>query len=176
MVSGLAVSVMLVALVLPVGAPQAVAEAQVSMAPVRVYVGGVDTSRVEQVFHPALEAGPFSDGSRLTSIGRTVVGEAAGDINLFEREARRHFAESTAFALVASPEMADYVMVVDADYISDDARRRMRGVLRLVDVDSGDNAYRRRVDFSSISTKSNLNRELTTSVNLMEEWAVEIAG
>ena len=71
--------------------------------------------------------------------------------------------------------MADYVMVVDADYISDDARRRMRGVLKLVDVGDGDAAYRRRVDFSSISTKSNLNRELTTTVNLMEEWAAEVA-
>ena len=174
MVSGLVVSVMLAALAAPVGAPQAVADAQVSIAPVRVYVGGVDTSRFEQLFHPPLQAGAFSDGSRLTGIGRTVVAEAAGDINLFEREARRHFARSSAFELVTSPEMAEYVMVVDADYISDDARRQLRGVLKLVDVRDGDAAYRRRVNFSSISTKSNLNRELTTTMNLMEEWAVDV--
>jgi len=172
MVSGLAVSVVLAALAVPVEAPPAV-EAQASVAPVRVYVGGVDTSRFEQLFHPALEAGPFSSGSQLTSVGRTVVAVSASDVNLFESEARRLFADSAAFELVSSLEEADYVMVVEADYISADARRRLRGVLKLVDVTDGADAYRRRVDFASISTRSILNRELNTTMNLMEEWAAD---
>jgi hypothetical protein len=175
MVSGLAVSVFLVALAAPVEAPQAVADAQPSVAAVRVYVGGVDVSRFEQLFHPPLEAGPQSNASQLTGIGRAVVVDAAGDINQFEREARRHFSASSAFELVSSPELADYVMVMEADYISTDFRRRMRGVLKLVDAKTGEEAYRRRVTFVSISTRSDLNRELTAAVNLMEVWAADPA-
>ncbi len=175
MVSGLAVSVLFVALAVPVEAPQAVADSQPSVAAVRVYVGGVDTSSFEQLFHPPLEAGPLSNGSQLTGVARTVVANAASDINQFEREARRQFSESSAFELVTSPEMADYVMVMEADYISSDFRRRMRGILKLVDAKTGDEAYRRRVTFASISTRSDLNRELATTVNLMEEWAADIA-
>ncbi len=175
MVSGLAVSVLFVALAVPVEAPQAVADSQPSVAAVRVYVGGVDTSSFEQLFHPPLEAGPLSNGSQLTGVARTVVANAASDINQFEREARRQFSESSAFELVTSPEMADYVMVMEADYISSDFRRRMRGILKLVDAKTGDEAYRRRVTFASISTRSDLNRELATAVNLMEEWAADVA-
>jgi len=175
MVSGLVVSVLLAALAVPVEAPQVVADAQTSVAAVRIYVGGVDTASFEQLFHPALEAGPLGSGSQLTGIGRTVVARAAADINQFEREARHQFAESSAFELVDSPQMADYIMVMEADYISLDVRRRMRGILKLVDADTGEQAYRRRVTFASISTRSVLNRELVTAVNLMEEWAADVA-
>ena len=180
MVSGLAVSVLLAAFAAPVEAPQAVVEApqavieaQPSLAAVRVYVAGVDTSAFEQLFHPALEAGRLGNASQLTGIGRAVVVDAAGDINQFEREARRQFAASSAFELVGSLENADYVMVMEADYISTDFRRRMRGILKLIDAKTGEAAYRRRVNFASISTRSDLNRELTTAVNLIEEWAAD---
>ena len=93
---------------------------------------------------------------------------------MFERELRRHFSDSSSFELVNSPDVADFVMIAEADFISNDFRRRFRGVLKLVDVTSGENAYRRRVDFPSISTKSTLNRELTAAVNLMEDWAAEV--
>ena len=129
----------------------------------------------EQLFYPALVGGSLGNGSRLTGIGRTVVVTAAGDINQFEREARRQFSQSSAFELVTSPQMADYVMVMEADFISPDFRRRMRGILKLVDAKTGDEAYRRRVTFASISTRSDLNRELTAAVNLMEEWAADVA-
>ena len=175
MVSGLVVSVMVLALAAPAAAPQEVADASEAATPVRVYVGGIDTSRFEQLFHPPLEAGRFGSASQLTDVGSTVVYLAAGDINGFEREARRHFSESAAFELVSSLESADYVMVMEADYISPDFRRRMRGVLKLIDAKTGEDAFRRNVRFSSISTLSELNRELTTNVNLMEEWAVDIA-
>lgn len=180
MVSGLAVSVLLAAFVAPVDAPQAVVEtpqavvdAQPSVAAVRVYVGGVDVSSFEQLFYPPLVAGRRGNASQLTGIGRAVVVAAAGDINQFEREARRQFSASPAFELVSSLERADYVMVMEADYISTDFRRRMRGILKLVDVKTGEAAYRRRVTFASISTRSDLNRELTAAVNLMEEWAAD---
>ncbi len=104
-----------------------------------------------------------------------MVADAAGDINQFEREARRQLSASSAFELVSSPELADYVMVMEADYISTDFRRRMGGVLKLVDAKTGEQAYRRRVTFASISTRSDLNRELVTAVNLMEEWAADVA-
>jgi len=175
MVSGLAVSVMVLALGAQVEAPQLVTDAQVSAVPVRVYVAGVDASRFEQLFHPALEAGAFSNASQLTGIGRTVVVDSAGDINLLERELRRHFDASAAFELVASVDRADYIMVVEADFISNDARRRLRGVLKLVDVRDGKDAYRRRVDLPSISTQAALNRELTAAMNLMKEWSVDAA-
>jgi len=172
MVSGLAVSVMVLALGMQAEVNEVVADTQVTTAPARVYVAGVDASRFEQVFSPALAAGRYGNASRLTGIGRTITTDAAGDINLFERELRRHFADSARFELVNSPESADYVMIAEADYISSDFRRRFRGVLKLVDVASGEDSYRRRVDLPSISTQSTLNRELSAAMNLMEEWSV----
>ena len=127
------------------------------------------------MFGPELEAGRFGSGSRLTAVGRTIAAEAAGDINFFERQTRRRLADSSVFEVVASPDAADYVLVMDAEYISDDFRRRMRGVLMLVDARTGDREYRRRVDFPSISTASTLHRELTRTVSLMEEWAADVA-
>ena len=139
----------------------------------RVYVGGIDAAKFEALMHPALEGGYLSPGSRTTDIGRTVVTASASDINQFEQEARRQVEASDAFELVTNIENAEYVMVVEADYISDGPRRRMRGVLKLVDASTGEDVYRRRVDFHNIASRGDLNREFTAVMNLIGEWAVE---
>jgi len=176
MVNALAVTLMVLALGQPVDAPQAVDPVEAPVAKVRVYVGGVDAENVEQVFSAALAAGPYGAGSEWTGIGRRIVTESASDIFQFEEQARRSFSDSTAFELVQSLEMADYVMVMEADSISAGDRRRMRGVLKLVDMTNGEETYRRRVDFTNIASRSELNRQFSTQINLLEEWAVSIAG
>ena len=174
MVNGFAVALMVLALGQPAEAPQAVGNADAPTAKVRVYVGGVDVENVEQVFHPPLSNGAFGAGSRWTGVGRQIVTEAASDLFQFEEQARRSFSDSSAFELVQSPEMADYVMVTEADSISARDRRRMRGVLTLVDVSSGEETYRRRIDFADIASRSELSRQFSTQINLLEEWAADI--
>jgi len=176
MVNALAVTLMVMALGQPVDAPQAVGNVEAPVAKVRVYVGGVDVENVEQVFYPTLASGAFGAGSQWTSVGRRIVSESASDIFQLEEQARRSFSDSTAFELVQSAETADYIMVVEADSISAGDRRRMRGVLKLVDMASGEETYRRRVAFANIASRSELNRQFSTEINLLEEWAADIAG
>ncbi len=84
----------------------------------RVYVGGVDVENVEQVFHPPLSSGACGAGSQWTSVGRRIVVESASDLFELEEQARRSFSDSPAFEIVQSLELADYVMVMEADSIS----------------------------------------------------------
>ena len=49
----------------------------------------------------------------------------------------------------------------------------MRAVIKLVDAQSGEEVFRRRVDFSNIVSRGDLNRDFTQLMTFMEEWAAE---
>ena len=48
-----------------------------------------------------------------------------------------------------------------------------RGYLKLVDAQSGEQTYRRRVDFADIASLADLNRDFSLIMSIMEEWAAE---
>ncbi len=131
----------------------------------RVFVGGFDTSVFDR------------DGT--SSGARSVLAQASADLFGFQQEARRKVSASTVFGLVQRQEAAQYIMVFEVDFLGNSftgTRRRLRGVLKLVDARSGEQAYRRRIDFADINSLSYLNREWTRIMALLEEWAAESGG
>jgi tetratricopeptide (TPR) repeat protein len=144
------------------------------LAAYRVFIGPFDTTVFEESGDTALQGGADSSATARTDRGSRIVQEAAGDIFSYQQEARRQFAGSRAFGLVQRQEAAQFIFVTEVDSLSDNiSRRRMRAVVKLVDARSGEEAYRRRVDFSNIVSQGDLNRDFTQLMNIMEEWAAE---
>lgn len=147
---------------------------EAQLAAYRVFVGPFDTTVFEQSGDTALQGGANSSATSRTDRGARIVQEAAGDIFGYQQEARRQFAGSRGFGLVQRQEAAQYIFVTEVDSIEDNiSRRRMRAVIKLVDARSGEEAYRRRIDFTNIVSRADLNRDFTQLMNLMEEWAAE---
>lgn len=126
------------------------------LAAARVFVGGYDTERLER-------------GGTNTN-ATAAMGRAAGDLFQVQEEARRQLSSSRSFGLVQRQDMARYIMIFEIDSLS---TRRLVGVLKLVDAQSGEEAYRRRIDLTDITSRSYLNREFSRIIALMEEWAAE---
>jgi len=158
-------------------------DAQLSAA--RVFVGPVNTETFEEQGDSALQGGSNSAASARTDVGRRVVMETQGDLAQLQQEARQQISDSRAFGLVQRQEQAQLILVFDVDYISDTQRvddrnrasqtrrRRLRGYVRLLDAQSGEETYSRRIDFRDISSRAEVNRDFTTLMSIMDEWAVE---
>ena len=161
------------------------ADLEQQLAVKRVFVGPVDTETFENQADSALSGGSGGAASARTDVGRRVVNETRADLLQMQQEAQRQLADSRSFGVVQRQEMANYIMVFEVDYISDtqragdrdrasqNRRRELRGVVKLVDVQSGEEAYRRRIEFRDISSRSDLNRDFSQLMSIMEEWAAE---
>jgi tetratricopeptide (TPR) repeat protein len=155
------------------------ADLEQQLAVKRVFVAPMDTETFENQGDRSLGSSTSTRNIRENSassnadVGRRVLNEAAADIAQFQREANRQFASSRAFGLVQRPEMADLIMVFEVDSISDDTRRRTRGFMKLLDAKSGEEAFRRRVEFADIATRAELNRDFSQIMSIIEEWAAE---
>ncbi len=147
---------------------------EAQLAAYRVFIGPFDTTVFEASGDTALQGGANSSATARTDRGARIVREAIGDIFDYQEEARRQFARSRSFGLVQRQDQAQYIFVTEVDSLSDNmARRRMRAVVKLVDAQSGEEAYRRRVDFGNIVSRGDLNRDFSRLMNIMEEWAAE---
>lgn len=122
----------------------------------RVFVGGFDAER-------------FRRGGTNANANATMT-RAASDLFQIQEESRRQYAASRSFGLVPRQELAQYLQIIEIDSLSS---RRLVGVLKLVDAQSGEEAYRRRIDLADITSRSYLNREFSRIIGLMEEWAAE---
>jgi len=152
----------------------------VAMAAPRVFVAPADTTTFENQADNALAAGANSSATSRTGRGKRIAQEAAGDIFRWGVEAKSQFSESRAFGLVQRPEQAQYILVFEIDSMTDlsastsnNRQRRTRGYVKLVDAQSGEEAFRRRVDFRDIASYGDLNRDFSLLMSIMEEWAAE---
>ncbi len=151
------------------GEPPAGLEA--AMAVPRVWVGPMDTSNWEAT---SATAGGSASG-RASDDASTVriLAEASPDLERWGKAARKAFADSPAFGLVSRAEQANYMLQLEVDSMADSSRRRTRGYLKLVDVQSGEEGYRRRVTFADIGSDGDLIRDFDRIMSIMEEWAAE---
>ncbi len=144
------------------------------LAAYRVFIGPFDTTVFEESGDTALQGGANSSATSRTDRGTRIVQEAASDIFTYQQEARRQFARSRSFGFVQRQDQAQLIFVTEVDSLSDNmARRRMRAVIKLVDAQSGEEVFRRRVDFSNIVSRGDLNRDFLQLLTFMEEWAAE---
>lgn len=144
-----------------------------AMSAPRVFVGPFDTETFEEAGDTALAGGANSSATGRTDVGARVVQEASADIVRWQQEARRQLSASRSFGFVARPDQAQYIMIFEVDSIADNTRRRTRGYLKLVDAQSGEESYRRRVEFADIASLADLNRDFSRIMGIMEEWAAE---
>lgn len=151
-----------------------------AMAAPRVFVAPVDTTTFENQADNALAGGANSSATSRSGRGKRIVQEAAPDIVRWGLEAKSQFSESRAFGLVQRPEQAQYILVFEVDSMTDlsasssnTRQRRTRGYVKLVDAQSGEETFRRRVDFRDIASYGDLNRDFSLLLDIMEEWAAE---
>ncbi len=121
------------------------------------------------VFVAGFDSTTFERGGTNTS-AKGILTASAGDRFALLQEMRRQLAAARSFGLVPRQERAQYMMVIDIDTMN---TRQLRGVLKLLDTRSGEEAYRRRIDLADISSTAYLARELNRIVSLMEDWAKE---
>ncbi|MEE3151795.1 MAG: hypothetical protein VX300_05925 [Acidobacteriota bacterium] len=151
------------------GEPPAGLEA--AMAVPRVWIGPMDTSNWEAT--SATAGGSASGRASDDASSARILSEAAQDIQRWGNAARKAFADSSAFGLVSRAEQATYMLQLEVDSMADNSRRRTRGYLKLVDVQSGEEGYRRRVTFADIGSDGDLIRDFDRIMSIMEEWAEE---
>jgi len=147
---------------------------EAQLAVFRVFVGPFDTTVFEESGDRALSGGANSAATGRTGVGKRVVQEASMEIRNYQQQARKQFSDSRSFGLVQQAGLAQYIFVTEVDSLSDNiSRRRMRGYASLVDAQSGEEVYRRRLDFGNIVSPGDLNRDFTELMKFIEEWAAE---
>lgn len=144
------------------------------LAAYRVFVGPFDTTVFEEQGDTALQGGANAAATGRTDVGKRVVQEATLEIMNYQQEARQRFSDSRSFGLVQRQDLAQLIFVTEVDFLQDNmSRRRMRGYAKLVDAQSGEEVFRRRIEFSNIVSTGDLNRDFSQLMNFMEEWAAE---
>ena len=137
----------------------------------RIWVGPMDTSNWEAT--SATAGGSASGRASDDASTARILAEASPDLDRWGKAARKAFADSPAFGLVSRAEQANYMLQLEVDSMADSSRRRTRGYLKLVDVQSGEEGYRRRVTFADIGSDGDLIRDFDRIMSIMEEWAAE---
>jgi hypothetical protein len=124
--------------------------------------------------------------SRNTNVGQQVVSQTAGDRANVLQQTRQKLADSRYFALVGNQNQAQYILVIEVDEIgergdtdrnataeSDRNKQPLKGYLNLLDVQSGEQAYRVRINMRNITSQQEVNGDLDRIIGLLEEWAAE---
>ena len=71
-------------------------------------------------------------------------------------------------------DIAQYILIIKVDEIGEEMEERpLEGVLYLLDSQSGEESFRRRIQMDDIVSLSSINRDLDRIVGNMEEWAAE---
>ena len=154
------------------------------LAAYRIFVAGMDLENFlrasENPFGRTADAsGDPTDpsnrtSSRATSVGAKVMADSASDRAAVLRMLRSRLADSPYFGLVGRQDMAQYILIIEVDDIGEEMNDRpLEGVLYLLDSQSGEEAFRRRIEMDNIVSISDINRDLDRIVGNMEDWAAE---
>ena len=154
----------------------------------RIFVMPVDTeklaARQDNPFGTAVVGGgggaitnPFNTStSRSTNVGGQQIAESQSQFFDIVRQTRRSLADSKSFGVVASQEMAQFLLVIEIDELGRGAQKSLEGYIKLYDARSGEEAYRRRLELRNIDSRADLNADLERYVDYMEEWLRNRAG
>ena len=154
------------------------------LAAYRVFVAGLDLENflraAENPFGRTADASNTSNdpsnrtSTKATSVGARVASDSQSDRNAVARLLRSRLADSPYFGLVGRQDMAQYILIIKVDEIGEEMDDRpLEGVLYLLDSQSGEEAFRRRIQMDNIVSLSSINRNLDRIVGNMEEWAEE---
>lgn len=109
--------------------------------------------------------------TKATGVGARVVSESSADRATVMQRTRQRLADSRYFSLVGNQGQAQYILVIEVDDIGESmSNRPLRGYMNLLDAQSGERAYRRRIEMSNIVSQADVNRDLDRIIGLLEEW------
>jgi hypothetical protein len=145
----------------------------------KVFVAAVDISEIEARSQLPFNRNPATGGIGTIS-GRPAYAEGVNRVNenAFDLERlRRSLAEAVFRApylgAVVDLELADYVLGVSVDALSEAQPVRMEGYLRLYDSASGDAVYYRQIFLRDISSEVYVFGELQRYVNEMQQQLMQ---
>jgi tetratricopeptide (TPR) repeat protein len=99
-----------------------------------------------------------------------IIQESAADIGAIRLHVRSAISRSPHFGLVPEPALAQYVLGISVDEISERQPRSMQGYWRLYDISTGEVVYYRQISLRNISAGGMLYGELERYIGQMEEW------
>lgn len=115
---------------------------------------------------PASGAFPIAIGPSGTGLAAALQAEL--------HEVRRRFgaelASSPRFGVVSDREIATYVLYLKVDDVGEGARVPLTGFVKLLDPDSGEEAYSRPLELSNIESVSDLRNDVARYVGYLEDW------
>lgn len=152
------------------------------LAAYRVFVAPMNVeqflAREENPFGRLIDSGGSStdtdniSNTKATGVGARVVSESSSDRATVMQRTRQRIADSRYFGLVGSQSAAQYILVIEVDEIGEGMSNRvLKGYFNLLDAQSGERAYRRRVEMRNIVSQADVNRDLDRIIGLLEEWA-----
>lgn len=145
----------------------------------KVYVGGIDVSEVEARSQLPFNRNPATGGIGTISgrpayaEGMNRVNENAFDLDRLRRGAREAVFRSPYLGAVIDLELADYVLGISVDTLSEAQPVRMEGYLRVYDTATGEAVYSRQIFLRDISSEVYVFGELQRYVNEVQQWVLE---
>ena len=138
----------------------------------RVFVAGVDTR--DLVAGGTMPVDRF--GRNAEDDIQEVLGRMQPDLTALQRHVANAISDSPGFGVVASLDLAEYVMVISPDTIDDSRRPSMTGYLRLYEANVTEAVYSRQVEFRDLSASGQVSATLTQIMNQLESWRREREG
>jgi tetratricopeptide (TPR) repeat protein len=161
----------------------------------RVVIGGFDLEALsardafmgpptEDVPSRSADAGTNAADSTQTSglplgtgsTGAGLVAEASPELNEVRRQFGILLSQSKSFAVVPRPELADFMMEIQVDQLSEVEPRAMKGIIKLIEYSTLEQVYSRPVKFRNIASVADLRTDVSRFVGYMETWLSEQEG
>lgn len=145
----------------------------------RIYVSGVDISEIEARNQLPFNRNPATGGIGTIS-GRPAYAEGVNRANenafnlvLVRNSLREAVFRAPYLGTVLDLELADYVLAISVDALSETEPVRMEGYLRLYDASTGESVYFTTLNLRDISSESFLFGEMQRRVVDLQKWTME---
>ncbi len=142
----------------------------------RIYVAAIDTSEVQALNQLPFNRNPATGGIGTIS-GRPAYAEGihrtnenAFNLALVRNTLRDAVARAPYLGTVLDLEMADYVLGVSVDALSETEPVEMQGYLRLFDTSTGEAVYFKSLNLRDISSEASLFGEMQRHVVDLQNW------
>ena len=142
----------------------------------KIYVTEIDTgevsARAEQPFNrnPMSGGDPTLSGRSSDIMGVDRVLERQLELRRVQRLMREELSDSPYFGVVLRPERAKYGMVIAVDAIGETPPVELETYIRLLDIETGETAYNRRLMFRDMTAETVLYGEIKRFVVELELW------
>jgi tetratricopeptide (TPR) repeat protein len=119
-------------------------------------------------FLPGPSSGAFPLGLGVT--GTELAAALQAEIHEVRRQFGEGLARSQAFGVVSDVELASYVLFIKVDDVGEGPPVPLKGFVKLLHADSGEEAYSRPLELSNIGSVADLRSDVGRYLGYLEEW------